>query len=365
MSRSSVRSLLALFAASPALAQVVTTIPVERADGSFVEQPVTVITIHGNREAEPYGPRDVSVLDNFSGAFANATLQLVGCTHLIDDFRFAPGPWAASSARIATSWSWALNVSHWDGPMSPAINVHFRAYNARTFASALGDSMILRDATLAADIVYIVPSDYFPSAGVYVFDNLPLGTTPGAEQMKFTGDSMLLEVACEDPSTPSKFAWYPSGGVTNALGNAGLYIPPGENATRPVQIFGLMMLNRPFGPGSATSNTYGRDMNADGNFTASVPIAGGGYTTPSEFRDTRTNAGRSLAVSIRGLIVPQSCPCRADFNASDGAPDNADVAAFFEAWLGGAPEADVNCSDGTPDTDDIVTFFTEWLAGGC
>jgi hypothetical protein len=59
------------------------------------------------------------------------------------------------------------------------------------------------------------------------------------------------------------------------------------------------------------------------------------------------------------------CQCAADFDRSGGTPDPADIAAFFNSWLGGDVTADVDCSGGTPDITDISFFFSQWLAGGC
>ena len=63
---------------------------------------------------------------------------------------------------------------------------------------------------------------------------------------------------------------------------------------------------------------------------------------------------------------PSACPsCVADFNDSGGTPDDADVAAFFDAWNNGEACADANGSGGTPDDADVATFFELWNAGGC
>lgn len=63
---------------------------------------------------------------------------------------------------------------------------------------------------------------------------------------------------------------------------------------------------------------------------------------------------------------PNPCPpCPADFNRSGGTPDDADVAAYFDAWNNGDPCADANLSGGTPDDADVAAFFDLWNAGGC
>lgn len=63
----------------------------------------------------------------------------------------------------------------------------------------------------------------------------------------------------------------------------------------------------------------------------------------------------------------RACPyvCPADYDGSGGAPDIADIEAFFNAWLAGDDCADVDCSGGVPDIADIDLFFALWLAGGC
>ncbi|NUQ68617.1 MAG: hypothetical protein HUU18_10100 [Phycisphaerales bacterium] len=65
-----------------------------------------------------------------------------------------------------------------------------------------------------------------------------------------------------------------------------------------------------------------------------------------------------------------SCPwsqggCIADYNGSGGTPDDADVAAFFDAWNAGDECSDANGSGGTPDDADVAMFFDLWNQGGC
>jgi subtilisin-like proprotein convertase family protein len=72
-----------------------------------------------------------------------------------------------------------------------------------------------------------------------------------------------------------------------------------------------------------------------------------------------------LITTTLPAVCEPFCPCPADFNASGGTPDTADIDAFFNAWLVGEPAADTDCSGGTPDTQDIDAFFNAWLRGGC
>ncbi|NUQ66764.1 MAG: hypothetical protein HUU18_00580 [Phycisphaerales bacterium] len=74
------------------------------------------------------------------------------------------------------------------------------------------------------------------------------------------------------------------------------------------------------------------------------------------------------------VIIPTSggpaCPwssggCIADYNGSGGTPDDADVAAFFDAWNSGDECSDANGSGGTPDDADVAMFFELWNNGGC
>jgi hypothetical protein len=307
--------LLALAAGSacalPVLAQQRGITKMEKADGTLVDQPTIFKMNRAFSRAESYDARDVLVLDNLTGAFTNATRQLLGCNHLVDDYSFTPGPWSASATRIGTSWSWTLFIGRWDGTTSPAANIGFRAFNVGAFDSTIGASMIPASATLAADITYGFPAGFFnddqPDVGYvinFIFPDNPLDITAGAEDMIFSGGGMLLEVGIQDPANPAKFAWYPSIPLSNPLGNAAAYIPAGENSVAPVQLYGLMMMNKPTSPGSAPSINYGRDINGDNIFQASTPIAGGGATSPTDIRDTRTNAGRSYGVSIKGNVVP-------------------------------------------------------------
>ncbi|MBK9188410.1 MAG: trypsin-like peptidase domain-containing protein [Phycisphaerales bacterium] len=70
--------------------------------------------------------------------------------------------------------------------------------------------------------------------------------------------------------------------------------------------------------------------------------------------------GASLGMAGR----PLTRPCPADFNASGGVPDDADVAAFFLAWNEGETRADFNNSGGVPDDADVAEYFAAF-AGGC
>ncbi|NUQ68016.1 MAG: S8 family serine peptidase [Phycisphaerales bacterium] len=62
-------------------------------------------------------------------------------------------------------------------------------------------------------------------------------------------------------------------------------------------------------------------------------------------------------------LTCESTTCPADFNGSGGTPDDADVAAFFQAWNNGDASADMNGSGGTPDDADVTVFFDLWNAG--
>lgn len=55
--------------------------------------------------------------------------------------------------------------------------------------------------------------------------------------------------------------------------------------------------------------------------------------------------------------------CRADYNGSGGAPDDADVWAFFSDWLAGDARADFNRTGGVPDDADIAAFFAAFGEG--
>lgn len=55
--------------------------------------------------------------------------------------------------------------------------------------------------------------------------------------------------------------------------------------------------------------------------------------------------------------------CVADYN-DDGGIDGQDIAAFFEAWESGLPEADIT-DDGGVDGADVELFFFAWEGGGC
>ena len=75
------------------------------------------------------------------------------------------------------------------------------------------------------------------------------------------------------------------------------------------------------------------------------------------------NDGSADNISV---VFTRACPpCVADFNASGGTPDDADVDAFFTAWNRGEDCADANQSGGTPDDADVQLFFDLWGQGGC
>ena len=90
-----------------------------------------------------------------------------------------------------------------------------------------------------------------------------------------------------------------------------------------------------------------------GQHDAGGPMTGGSFSLTGGFW-------------VGGAPAGPSCPpCPADFNQSGGTPDDADVAAFFEAWGNGDACADANGSGGTPDDADVAEFFMLWGAGGC
>lgn len=90
------------------------------------------------------------------------------------------------------------------------------------------------------------------------------------------------------------------------------------------------------------------------------------------FRVSMLNGSATLLGATGGVFGsgygiagrPMVRPCAADFNASGGVPDDADVAAFFLAWNAGDSRADFNNSGGVPDDADVAYFF-EAFAAGC
>ncbi|MBK9189682.1 MAG: hypothetical protein IPM33_12080 [Phycisphaerales bacterium] len=89
----------------------------------------------------------------------------------------------------------------------------------------------------------------------------------------------------------------------------------------------------------------------------------------------RCESGSSLTQQITFTPSWTECPagncpwsqggCIADYNGSGGTPDDADVAAFFDAWNAGDECSDANGSGGTPDDADVAMFFDLWNQGGC
>ncbi|MBK9188141.1 MAG: hypothetical protein IPM33_04215 [Phycisphaerales bacterium] len=73
--------------------------------------------------------------------------------------------------------------------------------------------------------------------------------------------------------------------------------------------------------------------------------------------------GVMSSTGVGAFMIDMGGGCLADFNGSGGTPDDADVAAFFDAWNLGDPRADVNASGGTPDDADVAYFFDRWNAG--
>ncbi|NUQ67569.1 MAG: hypothetical protein HUU18_04730 [Phycisphaerales bacterium] len=74
-------------------------------------------------------------------------------------------------------------------------------------------------------------------------------------------------------------------------------------------------------------------------------------------------SGNGIAGGNAALAFVITPACLADFNASGGTPDDADVADFFAAWSAGEEAADINASGGTPDDADVAEFFTLWNNG--
>ncbi|NUQ68197.1 MAG: hypothetical protein HUU18_07965 [Phycisphaerales bacterium] len=89
-----------------------------------------------------------------------------------------------------------------------------------------------------------------------------------------------------------------------------------------------------------------------------APVETGSLGVIGALRCTIANGAGVITSSPIPLTV-----CIADFNCSGGTPDDADVAAFFDAWNNGDASADFNASGGTPDDADVDEFFTRWNAG--
>jgi hypothetical protein len=94
-----------------------------------------------------------------------------------------------------------------------------------------------------------------------------------------------------------------------------------------------------------------------------------GYAVPGAELGGGFTARMFTFIPGENPCTPQ-CPwssggCIADYNGSGGTPDDADVAAFFEAWNNGDECSDANGSGGTPDDADVAMFFELWNNGGC
>jgi len=96
--------------------------------------------------------------------------------------------------------------------------------------------------------------------------------------------------------------------------------------------------------------------------SAGVTAQAGGSALDGEIAGPLPS-GNGVAGGNAALAFVITPACLADFNASGGTPDDADVAAFFQAWNEGDPSADMNLSGGTPDDADVAEFFTLWNNG--
>jgi CubicO group peptidase (beta-lactamase class C family) len=151
----------------------------------------------------------------------------------------------------------------------------------------------------------------------------------------------------------------------------------------------ILILNTPIESPFTDGADYGvgvwlDERDAAGNLLGAIAAGARGFSSWIDFDDglvgvlatDTTNSGniQPLLYMIRSaaqnavrspIFLCAYGPCPADFDASGGTPDSADISAFFTAWLNGDDCADVNLSDGTPDLLDIDAFFTQWLAGSC
>ncbi|NUQ68130.1 MAG: hypothetical protein HUU18_07625 [Phycisphaerales bacterium] len=152
-------------------------------------------------------------------------------------------------------------------------------------------------------------------------------------------------------------------GVEGALGNANATLaistqPPVAGRITPQMFVGIV---RTSGAGA-------------GNGVATIhwpllrDVAQPGQTLYAQWIVTDAAAPGGQAMS-NVAAIPFFCgtygcpPCPADFNASGGTPDDADVASFFEAWGAGDERADLNFSGGSPDDADVAYFFERWGLG--
>lgn len=304
-----------------------------------------------------YAHRSVPVLDTLSGLFENATRQLMGCTHILDDYSFDPGPWASPTRRIASSWSCTMFYSEWRCPQSSPVKLRAKFYDQARYGLEPDPYLIPPDLEPIADISYNIPEGFFddqkPAPGYIVnvvFEDIPLRVAPNEQDLVFAGNAFLLEISLEDPERPGVLAWCPSYGST-----IGFYVPECESITAPSQLWGLVMVNKgSTSIGRSPDIFYGRDVDGDGRFSNFT-------SNPFSRSERRTNANRCIPL----IITPAPCPCPADFDNSGGTPDIGDVHAYLAAWLAGDDDADADCSGLAPDSTDLRLFFDAWLAGGC
>jgi hypothetical protein len=321
-----------------------------------------------------------TVYDNLSNVFANGTGGnfLGTCENVIDDCRFAPGPWASATGRVITEITYGIKIGS-PCNVDDQVSIMFWDIDDLTFqgSSGAGTSMINPSATPLATITVDMPQ---ACQFIWHFTTSLTGLPGGGVHVPDGDAGVAIELAwvrhgCVPPAYTDLSGCLPSGCASQS--NKGIAF--GSNSLEPAASATNPGTANPATVGS-TSPSYGRDISNAvmcpnigwflGN--AAAPVNTGNVEhrffvgTPT----TGPNTGIPTTYGTQILLMGASSPCgSADFNHDGDAGTDADIEAFFACLAGACCQlcgsADFN-GDGDSGTDaDIEAFFRVLAGGSC
>jgi len=243
-----------------------------------------------------YAPRDIeTVADNYTGLFVQGGCWalLADSAHVVDDVQFDPGPWALTTQNIVRSVVFGVANVGSNGYVPFMLRLRF--YDTVNYAGA----DMLAGSTLLATVEFVEESVQPGFGGAWTRDC----------NVVIPGNSCAIEMD----------------------------IRTADGSTRmPSTVLTLMGGSKPYGPG-ASSNSWGRDRDADGVFEGG-PVGPG----PAEHNQTLFTGGGgscgyfNLLTKMTGNV---GLTCGSlDFDGDGDAGTDADVEAFFRVIGGGSCE---------------------------
>lgn len=377
-------------------------------------QPFSITATHDLNPGTPVPSINISAAVLAPALVDRATPATVACNVLINSDTLADNS-VKAVYRLSPSGAWSnvilANVggTRWQGqipglPCGSAPEYYFSATGV-----AAGTVT-----TTGPNFTYAIGADVPFLADDFETDRGWVGGQPGdtavtgrwirmAPQQTVNG-SIIVQPGSDHTAAPGTQCWVTDGNAGAAVGTfdidggfTTLLSAPIDLTGKPAATISYWRWYSNNSNGAAPDDVFTVQISNDGVAWTTVETVGPGATsggensgswiqhaftvgsflpTPSanvrlRFIASDLGAGGIVEALVDDLVITNrechnpTCPCVADFDGSDGAPDTTDISAYFNAWLAGDPRADADCSGGAPNATDITAFFTQWLAGGC